>query len=335
MPSPIWKDYYVNLGSAESVQFRIEMDGAVLYQGLSVKRPGESSNTIRINDICADYMRVPPPSFSEGLAPSSLFTFSVLTSTTGSTWIEKESVTFIPDWSYDYSTVQRTVLSDPVNGVLDPRQVLLWSTAQTGMITVTIRYASGGSSQIFVPVTITADFNNDYNADFAKEGVTVNGGTLAVDLSDYDDVTGVQIGTTVYTVAQACHRYVLYYRNVYGGWDSFLFEGTGKRTDTLTRHEAQRGYDNRDSTGRGTVNYVNEVRRDYSLNTGWLTDDQSERMESMIGSNDAYLLDLVTGLTWAAVLTGTSIEHKTYDNNGRKLINYAVNLRIAQEMVRR
>lgn len=335
MPSPIWKDYYVNLGSAESVQFRIMKDGAVLYQGLAVKRPGESSNTVRINDICADYMRVPPPSFGEGLAPSSLFTFSVLTSSNGTLWTFASTVTFVPDWSYDYSSSQRTVLSDPVNGVLDPRQVLLWSTSQTGMITVTIRYASGGSSKIFVPVTITADFNNDYNADFAKQGVTVNGGTLAVDLSDYDDVAGVQIGSTVYTVVQACRRYVLYYRNIYGGWDSFLFEGTAKRTDSLTRHEAGRGYDNRDSMGRGTVNYVNEVAREYSLNTGWLTDEQSERMESMLGSTDAYLLDMVTGLTWAAVLTGTSIEHKTYDNNGRRLINYAVTLRIAQEMVRR
>ena len=335
MANPIWKDYYTNLGSEDSVHFRIMRDGTVLYQGLSVKRPGESSNTIRINDICADYMRVPPPTFDEGLTPSTVYTFSIIKSVNGSSWGIADSVQFIPDWSYDYSSVQRTVLSDPVNGVLDPRQVLLWSTSQTGMITVTIRYASGGSSQIFVPVTITADFDNDYNADFAKEGVTVNGGTLAVDLSDYDDVTGVQIGPTVYTVAQACHRYVLYYRNVYGGWDSFLFEGTGKRTDALTRHEAGRSYDNRDSMGRGTVNYVNEVVREYSLNTGWLTDAQSERMESMLGCNEAYLLDLVTGLTWAAVLTGTSIEHKTYDNNGRKLINYAVNLRIAQEMVRR
>lgn len=335
MANPIWKDYYVSLGFAEQVQFRIVQDGAVLYQGLSVKRPGESSNTIRINDICADYMRVPPPSFGEGLAPSSLFTFSVLTSTNGILWTIVSTVTFVPDWSYDYSSSQRTVLSDPVNGVLDPRQVLLWSTSQTGMITVTIRYASGGSSQIFVPVTITADFNNDYNADFSKQGVTVRGGTLAVNLSDYDDVAGVQIGSTVYTVAQPCRRYVLYYRNIYGGWDSFLFEGTGKRTDTLTRHEAQRSYDNRDSTGRGTVNYINEVERGYSLNTGWLTDAQSGRMESMLGSNEAYLLDMETGLTWAAVLTGTGIEHKTYDNNGRRLINYAVNLRIAQEMVRR
>lgn len=335
MANPIWKDYYIDLGSEYSVHFRIMRDGALLYQGLAVKRPGESSNTIRINDICADYMRVPPPTFDEGLTPSTVYTFSIMTSVNGSSWSIGESVQFIPDWSYDYSSVQRTVLSDPVNGVLDPRQVLLWSTSQTGMITVTIRYAGGGSSQIFVPVTITADFNNDYNADFATSGVTVNGGTLAVDLSKYDDVAGVQIGSTVYTVAQACHRYVLYYRNVYGGWDSLLFEGTGKRTDALTRHEAQHGYDNRDSMSRGTLNYATEVAREYSLNTGWLTDEQSERMESVLGSTGAYLLDLVSGLTWPAVLTDTSIEHKTYDNNGRRLISYAVALRIAQEMVRR
>lgn len=335
MANPIWKDYYIDLGSEHSIHFRIMRDGALLYQGLAVKRPGESSNTIRINDICADYMRVPPPAFDEGLTPSTVYTFLIIKSVDGSLWSLVEFVNFIPDWSYDYSSVQRTVLSDPVNGLVDPSQVLLWSTSQTGMITVTIRYAGGGSSRIFVPVTITADFNNDYNADFAKEGVTVNGGTIAVDLSGYSNVESVDIGSSHYTVAQACHRYVLYYRNVYGGWDSLLFEGTCKRTDALTRHEAQHDYDNRQSTGRGSVNYATEVAREYSLNTGWLNDAQSERMESVLGSTETYLQDLVSGLIWPAVLTGTSIEHKTYDNNGRRLISYAVTLRIAQEMVRR
>ena len=335
MANPIWKDYCIDLGSEYSVHFRIMRDGALLYQGLAVRRPGESSNIIRINDICADYMRVPPPTFDEKLIPATVYTFLIIKSVNGSSWSRVESVQFIPDWSYDYSSFQPAVLSNPVNGVLDPRQTVLWSTSQTGMITVTIRYAGGGSSQIFIPVTITADFNNDYNADFATSGVTVNGGTLAVDLSKYDDVAGVQIGSTVYTVAQACHRYVLYYRNIHGGWDSLLFEGTCKRTDALTRHEAQHDYDNRQSTGRGTVNYAIEVAREYSLNTGWLNDAQADRMESVLGSPETYLQDLVSGLTWPAVLTGTSIEHKTYDNNGRRLISYAVTLRIAQEMVRR
>lgn len=335
MANPIWKDYYIELGSEHSVHFRIMRDGALLYQGLAVKRPGESSNTIRINDICADYMRVPPPTFDEGLTPSTVYTFFIIKSVNGSSWSRVETVKFIPDWSYDYSSVQRTVLSDPVNGLVDPRQTILWSTSQTDTITVSINYAGGGSSKIFVPMTITADFNGDYNGDFADEGVVVNGGTIAVDLSGYSNVESVDIGSSHYTVAQACHRYVLFYRNIRGGWDSLLFEGTCKRTDALTRYEAQHDYDNRQSTGRGTVNYATEVAREYSLNTGWLNDAQAERMESVLGSTETYLQDLVSGLTWPAVLTGTSIEHKTYDNNGRRLISYAVTLRIAQEMVRR
>lgn len=237
----------------------------------------------------------------------------------------------VNDWSYDYSSFRPAVLSNPVNGILDPRQTILWSTSQTDTITVSINYAGGGSSKISIPVTITADFNDD----FANEGVVVNGGTIAVDLSGYSNVESVDIGSSHYTVAQACHRYVLYYRNIHGGWDSLLFEGTCKRTDALTRHEAQHDYDNRQSTGRGTVNYATEVAREYSLNTGWLNDAQAERMDSVLGSTETYLQDLVSGLTWPAVLTGTSIEHKTYDNNGRRLISYAVTLRIAQEMVRR
>lgn len=334
MANPIWKDYYIELGSENSLHFRIVGDGR-MYQGLAVKRPGESSNTIRINDICADYMRVPPPTFDVRLIPSTVYTFLIAKSVDGSLWSHVETVKFIPDWSYDYSSVQRTVLSDPVNGLVDPRQTILWSTSQTDTITVSINYAGGGSSKIFIPMTITADFNDDFNDDFADEGVVVNGGTIAVDLSGYSNVESVDIGSSHYTVAQACHRYVLYYRNIHGGWDSLLFEGTCKRTDALTRYEAQHDYDNRQNTGRGTVNYAIEVAREYSLNTGWLNDAQAERMDSVLGSTETYLQDLVSGLTWPAVLTGTSIEHKTYDNNGRRLISYAVTLRIAQEMVRR
>lgn len=331
MANPIWKDYYIELGSENSLHFRIMGDGRMLYQGLAVMRPGESSNTIRINDICADYMRVPPPTFDVRLIPSTVYTFLIVKSVDGSLWSYVESVKFIPDWSYDYSSSQPAVLSNPVNGVLDPRQTILWSTSQTDTITISINYTNGSNSKIFVPVTITDDFNDD----FANEGVVVNGGTIAVDLSGYSNVESVDIGSSHYTVAQACHRYVLYYRNIHGGWDSLLFEGTCKRTDALTRYEAQHDYDNRQNTGRGTVNYATEVAREYSLNTGWLNDAQAERMESVLGSTEAYLQDLVSGLTWPAVLTGTSIEHKTYDNNGRKLISYAVTLRIAQEMIRR
>lgn len=331
MAIPIWKDIYINLGTGASSPFRITYDGNVIYEGLSAKRPGSANNTIRINDICADYMRSIPPDFGFGIVPLTVYSFKVERESSGGSWSTIALVELVNDWSYDYSSSQPAVLSNPVNGVLDPRQTILWSTSQTEMITISINYTNGSSSKIFVPMTITDDFN----ADFAKEGVTVNGGTIAVDLSGYSNVESVDIGSSHYTVAQACHRYVLYYRNIHGGWDSLLFEGTCKRTDALTRHEAQHGYDNRQSTGRGIVNYAIEVAREYSLNTGWLNDAQAERMESVLGSTETYLQDLVSGLIWPTVLTGTSIEHKTYDNNGRKLINYAVNLRIAQEMVRR
>lgn len=331
MASPIWKDIYINLGSGTSSPFRITYDGNVIYEGLSVKRPGSANNTIRINDICADYMRSIPPDSGFGIVPITVYSFKVERESSSGSWSTIALVELVNDWSYDYSSFRPAVLSNPVNGLLDPRQTILWSTSQTDTITVSINYAGGGSSKISIPVTITADFNGD----FADEGVVVNGGTIAVDLSGYSNVESVDIGSSHYTVAQACHRYVLYYRNIHGGWDSLLFEGTCKRTDALTRHEAQHDYDNRQSTGRGTVNYATEVAREYSLNTGWLNDAQAERMESVLGSTETYLQDLVSGLTWPAVLTGTSIEHKTYDNNGRKLISYAVTLRIAQEMVRR
>ena len=55
---PIWKDYYVSLGTANGVLYRIRLDdaaGEIIYQGKAYQRPDTLTTEIRINDVCADY----------------------------------------------------------------------------------------------------------------------------------------------------------------------------------------------------------------------------------------------------------------------------------------
>lgn len=339
MPSPIWKDYIISLGSAASVHFRVMQGGAVLYQGRSVMRPGQTSNLIRINDICADYMPAQVPSFVNGtVIDVSNAVFVVQTSTDGSTgWTDVATVEFSDDWSYDYNSQAGWPLSYPIKDTIDPRQILLIPVNSPDMQTVVIHYADGSTSTLWVAVKVVPDFNNDFNVDFAITGRDISSGIITVDLSQYPGASYVTVGDETYTIdAGSCSRYVLYYKNAFGGWDSLLIEGNDKRTDQLTRNDIQLDYDNRTESARGRRNYLNEIIWGVQLTTGWLDDVQAGRMHHLLESTDVYLHDLsgVYGLR-PVTLTDTVVEYRTYQNNGRRLVNYTFNARVAQDFIRR
>ena len=95
---PIWKDYYVDFGSVDSVYFGIMADQTSIYTGRAYKRPGESTLRVRINDICADYLKNPRLQASEGFVNNPTPTFVVVDTEKG---VEVARVQFLNDWSYE------------------------------------------------------------------------------------------------------------------------------------------------------------------------------------------------------------------------------------------
>ena len=66
--APIWKDHFVTLGGGDVIPFRIrvqDQSGNIIYNGKSHIKPGETNNSIRINDICADYLTNALPALSQ------------------------------------------------------------------------------------------------------------------------------------------------------------------------------------------------------------------------------------------------------------------------------
>lgn len=339
MSAPIWKDYYVDLGTAGSVYYRILQDGATVYQGRSVLRPGQSTNTVRINDICADYMPAQAPSFVNGTVIAvGNAVFVVQTSADGSTgWADVATVEFSANWSYDYNSQAGWPLSYPIKDTIDPRQILLIPVNSPDMQAVVIHYADGSTSTLWVAVKVVPDFNNDFNGDFAITGRDMSSGIIAVDLSQYPGASYVTVGDETYTIdAGSCSRYAVYYLNAYGGWDSLVLEGNDKRTDQITRHEVVLDYDNRTESARGRRNYLNEITWNVQLVTGWLDDVQAGRMHNLLESTDVYLHDLsgIYGIR-PVVLTDTAAEYRTFRNNGNRLVNYTFTARVAQDFIRR
>lgn len=328
MASPIWKDYYVRLGTNDSCEFRILCQGKVIYQGKAWKRPGQSILDVRINDICADYINTIPHDNTERIV------FSVEIPFEGD-WENIDEVSFENDWSYEYDYNPATMgVSNPINGKIDRNQWIVFTAYHALTIAVRINYKDGRSQEVFVPTDMDAAFDRNLNAAFADAIRKTYTGTAVFNLSAWDNVESVTIGNKVFNVVNNCNRYALFYVNAYGGWDSLLIEGNHSVTDNLVRHTREIECDNR-VLCRSTENYVNEISKTMTLHTSWLSDEESSKMHHLLNSTNVFLGDIVTGQMIPVILTNTTTEYKTYKGNGGRLVNYTINVTIAQERRRR
>lgn len=314
--TPIWKDFTVVLGSADSIAYTIETDGAAIYSGIAVKRPGDTLTRATINNICAAYLHQTLPTLTLQGASTAPYvkTFDVKASGQLITSIE-----FVMDYSYDYGLLGHAhSLSDPVDGVIDYRMPLLRTNADSSYLiyrknVITNQgYNSSLSDAVGNYVRITG--TKDLNFDITFEGTS--------------DVTR-------YSVRDTCAKYALYYVNAFGGWDALVMQGTPKHSEDIKRYNVQKSYDNSESRARGLHNYTNEITSKWALKTALLTDEQSARMHHLLGSTMVYLYDIETTEVLPVVLTDNSIEYKTFKNNNRQRAQYTINVQLAAERLRR
>ena len=340
MPHPIWKDYVVTLSQDDATDFRIFLaGGAVIYTGRSYKRPGETDNTIRINDICADFLTHAVPALSQAEFTALTFPLEFYTAIWDSVaedWVDVDVVEFLNDWSYEYGYDPVTMgMAFPINGRIDARMWLTYTAYNVADITATLYMEDGTSQVVTIPLQISADFNGSFNEDFSRSVHAAGSGTAVFDLSAWSnpDVVAVDINGTLYEVVTDCAAYALYYLNAYGGWDCLLVEGAFEEADNLTRMTSKRDYDNADIRNRGTRNYVNVIDKTFTLNTGWLSEDASLRMHHLLNSTDVYLYDIAAGQMIPVTIVDTATAYRRHRT--RKAINYTFTVSVAQERLRR
>ena len=341
MAEPIWKDYTVTVkANAASAPFVIRENagGTAIYSGTAYRRPGETDVVTRINDICADYLENTFPVLVAGMSPADIAALSLplqfdVEDDQGNII---DSVEFYDDWSYDLGFDASTMpLAAPVNGRIDCRQWIPYTVLNGSDVTAVLTFEDGSTQTVIFPLEVQADFNLDYNEDFAISVLLSGSGTAVFDLSAWSNVVSVELnGVTVYEVVGCCYGYALLYRNAYGGWDTFLVEGNYLEADAVTRYNTGQSYDNSTLRERGTRNYVNDLRKGWTLHTGLLSDEQAGRMYHLLNSVDVYLQDLAAGTIVPVVLTGTTTEYKRFAN-GRRFAEYTITAELAQERVRR
>lgn len=329
---PIWKDYFVDLGTGISAEYTIQnSSGDVIFAGKAYRRPDEDTITIKINDVCANYLNNKLPNLNN-LSAINVRSISETFMVFDASNTRIATITFINDWSYNYDyNAETSGAADPITAELDNRQPLLYTQYYIGTIDVILTMADGSTTTVQISNEYSGDFNASYNLDFLKG----QSGTIAVILENYPNVVNVQIGSYHYKVVQGCEKYLIYYLNSYGGWDSLLCKGTIEQTDKYTKHTHKREYDNSEQGNRGTINYLTEIEQGMTLHTGWLSDEQAQKMHHLLGSVDAYLYDIANRVSIPILITNSQCVYKTYKGEGNKPVYYDITVTLAQDRIRR
>lgn len=134
---------------------------------------------------------------------------------------------------------------------------------------------------------------------------------------------------TVLTSKNTCAKYAIYYLNPLGGWDQLLIEGKVLKTIKLENKSYKRNFDNNTNEFQNR-HYLKNLTTSYKFTTGYLTDEQAKLMPNLIKTTKAYLCELDTNTYIPVLINTTSVDIKTYRNQGRKLFTYTIDVQESQ-----
>lgn len=324
---PIWRDYYVNLGNSEKAQWSVwAPNGTIIYNGIAFRRPGESSIRVKVNDICAAWMRT---------SAAKVWKYPSFRIQTGLTSMEELS--FLYDWSYEpnHDTLTQGMLA-PISTHLSRAQLLAFSQYGVDDVDVTLYMSDGTTKDAVITMAAEEYYKARFGFAFSLPYGQPEIFNIVTGFEDntMTEVVAIEFNGLRYDIDDTCSRYALYYMNAYGGWETLLLRGLVSFSENYQRRTYLNDYDNSDVTARSDVNYMNEADVDAVLRTGWLSDAGARNIHHLTGSTWVYLYDMEEKTFTPLVLTDTSVSKKTYRGEGAQLVSYTINARIAREMMR-
>lgn len=206
------------------------------------------------------------------------------------------------------------------------------TTYNTGAIgTFYLRDSNGATLETYT-------FLNCYDYDFNWTGQSATLSNPISDVYGYGmtvPTTTVSAGGSVTTVlstpakTDGCIKYGLYYVNRKGGWDAYA-PVSAKKQDNITQFTTDRSFDN--TTLEFEANrYLAEIKTAYVMQTAYLNDEQSENLaKNLISTNKLYIHNLTTGVILPALITDSSVTYQTYQNSGKKMSQYTINVAESQ-----
>lgn len=147
-------------------------------------------------------------------------------------------------------------------------------------------------------------------------------------------VTKTRTNQSTYTI-QACGDYALYYVQSNGAWSSFAVDGKVIEGKNISTFNYRKVINNNKIADRENIRYQSNIKPNWSINTGWLKDDESENLfNNLLTSNNIYLHKISENKIWPVHITDTQVTNKQF-NNEKKLISYTINLESDNLLIRK
>lgn len=328
--SPIWKDYVWEEGiSSDFIEYHLDYAGKMVYAGKAYKYPETDRVEFLLNNVAENYL-------SNGIifntsktiiSPEYLKPFTLITSSGN-----EKPITFFNDWSYkDRDLTKGTMLSDPITGLVDPRQYLVASWILPTGTGVVNRFFYVDGTQTAMDISLNSGINGyTYTEDLSNKLLPC-GSYLIVGFVEGGNISDRQIR---YDIDTTDKDYVLYYTNSAGGWDSLLVEGNVRKTDEIKSETYTRKVLNI-SQEFARNKYLNTITSSWVLYTGYLNDIQASKMFNLIESTKVYLHNLKDNTITPVLITDTNCEYKTYTNQGKNKFYYTINVEASQDTYRK
>lgn len=324
---PIWKTMNIEIPIVTPF-YSIKKGDDLIFSGKVYAQKTDSVRSINVNDIIEDYTSdgIDITSSQRWQKTENEKVFTLATGVNETEMSDMFNLVVADDWSYtDRATTYFT--SDPICYTLDSRQYFIFSVQN--------RYSDTLPSYSYQTDLVSVDGveTGDYKV-VSDESYT----QLIKDISNIKTIDITEMNnvddTRYFKVCTTKNKYCLYYKNLYGGYDSILLNPTSQLSASITDSTLTTDYDTT-VLNHYKRSYSKTIQNKWALKTNLLNDTQSEKMRHIYTSNQMWLHNLETGRLYAVNPVDKTFTEKTFKSNKHKPLSYTITVEEAYTQDRR
>lgn len=324
---PIWKTMNIEIPIVTPF-YSIKKGDDLIFSGKVYAQKTDLVRSINVNDIIEDYTSdsIDITSSQRWQKTENEKVFTLVTGVNETEMSDMFNLVVTDDWSY--ADRSRTYFaSDPICYTLDSRQYFIFSVQN--------RYGDTLPSYAYQTDTMSVDGvgSGDYKvvSDESYTQIIKDISNLkTIDITEMNNVDD----TRYFKVCTTKNKYCLYYKNLYGGYDSILLNPTSQLSASITDNTLTTDYDTT-TLGHYKRSYSKTIQNKWTLKTNLLNDTQSEKMRHIYTSNQMWLHNLETGRLYAVNPVDKTFTEKTFKSNKNKPISYTITVEEAYTQDRR
>ena len=324
---PIWKTMNIEIPIVTPF-YTIKKGDDLIFSGKVYAQKTDLARSINVNDIIEDYTSdgIDITSSQRWQKTENEKVFTLATGVNETEMSDMFNLVVTDDWSYA-DRARTYFTSDPICYTLDSRQYFVFSVQN--------RYSDTLPSYSYQTDLVSVDGveSGDYKvvSDESYTQIIKDISNLkTIDITEMNNVDD----TRYFKVCTTKNKYCLYYKNLYGGYDSILLNPTSQLSASITDNTLTTDYDTT-VLGHYKRSYRKTIQNKWILKTNLLNDTQSEKMRHIYTSNQMWLHNLETGRLYAVNPVDKTFTEKTFKSNKHKPLSYTITVEEAYTQDRR